>query len=60
MSLALVRHGFEQLALPRVVAFVDPGHLASVRVLQKAGLRHVGRARYGADDEELYRIAASD
>jgi RimJ/RimL family protein N-acetyltransferase len=60
MSLALVRHGFEQLGLPRVVAFVDPAHLSSARVLQKAGLRHVGRARYGADDEELYRIAASD
>lgn len=60
MSIALVRHGLEQLALPRVVAFVDAEHLASVRVLQKAGLRRVGRARYGADDEELYRILARD
>jgi ribosomal-protein-alanine N-acetyltransferase len=60
MSRALVRHGFEQLALRRIVAFVDAEHVASVRVLQKAGFSHVGRARYGADDEELYRVDAPE
>jgi [ribosomal protein S5]-alanine N-acetyltransferase len=59
MSRELVRHGLEQLALPQIVAFVDAQHLASVRVLQKAGLRHAGRARYEADDEELYRISVA-
>jgi [ribosomal protein S5]-alanine N-acetyltransferase len=58
MSRALVRHGFEQLALRQIVAFVDPEHLASIRVLQKAGLSRAGRARYGAEDVELYRIVA--
>jgi RimJ/RimL family protein N-acetyltransferase len=56
MSSALVRHGFEQLLLPRIVAFVDPEHLASARVLQKAGLSRVGRARYEAEDVDLYRV----
>jgi RimJ/RimL family protein N-acetyltransferase len=59
MSIALVRHGLEQLALPRIVAFVDAEHAASARVLQKAGLSRVGRARYEAEDVELYRAAAS-
>lgn len=59
MSRALVRHGFEQLALRQIVAFVDPEHLASVRVLQKAGLSRAGRARYEAEDVELYRVSAA-
>ncbi|HTV22543.1 MAG TPA: GNAT family N-acetyltransferase [Polyangiaceae bacterium] len=58
MSTALVRHGFDQLGLRHIVAFVDAEHHASVRVLEKAGLSHVGRARYDADDHELYRISS--
>jgi ribosomal-protein-alanine N-acetyltransferase len=58
MSRALVHHGFEQLGLRQVVAFVDAEHLASVRVLQKAGLSRQGRARYEAEDVELYRVSA--
>lgn len=58
MSRALVRHGLEQLALRQIVAFVDPEHQASVRVLEKSGLSHAGRARYEAEDVELYRVAA--
>ena len=57
MSTALVRHGFEQLALPRIVGFVDHDHLASIRVLEKAGLSRVGRALYGTEEVEHYRIA---
>jgi len=30
-----------------------------VRVLQKAGLAHVGRARFDEEDVELYRVTAS-
>ncbi|HKO92741.1 MAG TPA: GNAT family N-acetyltransferase [Polyangiaceae bacterium] len=58
MSQALVHHGLQQLALPRIVAFVDAEHHASVRVLEKAGLSHAGRARYEGEDVELYRIDA--
>jgi [ribosomal protein S5]-alanine N-acetyltransferase len=59
MSRALVRHGLEQLALRRIVAFVDAEHVASVRVLQKAGLSRSGRARYDAEDVELYSVGAA-
>lgn len=58
MSRALVRHGFQQLGLPRIVAFVSPEHDASIRVLQKAGLQRVGRARYLDEDDDLYRVLA--
>jgi RimJ/RimL family protein N-acetyltransferase len=59
MSRVLVRHGLEQLGLPRIVAFVEAEHAASVRVLQKAGLARVGRARYVDEDVELYRVDAA-
>jgi RimJ/RimL family protein N-acetyltransferase len=36
---ALLRVGFEQLGLQRIFAMCDINHLASVRVLEKAGLR---------------------
>lgn len=58
MSRALVHHGFTRLALAQVVAFVDPEHLASVRVLEKAGLSRAGRARYDTEEVELYRVTA--
>jgi [ribosomal protein S5]-alanine N-acetyltransferase len=58
MSRALVRHGFEQLGLPQIVAFVSPEHAASIRVLAKAGLERAGRARYADEDVDLYRILA--
>jgi len=58
MSNALVRHGFLQLGLPQIVAFVSPEHRASIHVLEKAGLKRAGRARYGDEDEDLYRILA--
>lgn len=36
---ALVRHGFESLGLPRLVALVEPRNRASMRTAEKAGLR---------------------
>jgi len=60
MSSTLVRHGFLQLGLPQIVAFVSPEHAASIRVLEKAGLRRAGRARYGDEDHDLYSCARQD
>jgi RimJ/RimL family protein N-acetyltransferase/pimeloyl-ACP methyl ester carboxylesterase len=40
---ACVRAAFEQLGLERVVADVDPANGASVRVLEKVGMRPIGR-----------------
>lgn len=35
---ALVRHGFETLGLPRLIALIDPEHEASIRTARCAGL----------------------
>jgi RimJ/RimL family protein N-acetyltransferase len=40
LSRALVRHGFEHVGLPLLVAIADARNLASNRVLEKAGLIH--------------------
>jgi RimJ/RimL family protein N-acetyltransferase len=59
MSTALVHHGFEQLGLRQIIGFVDAEHRASIRVLQKAGLSRVGRARFDSEDVELYRVRSA-
>ena len=50
---ACVRHGFEILGLDRIVADVDPGNRASIRVLEKAGFDRVG----GSGKTLLYAIS---
>jgi ribosomal-protein-alanine N-acetyltransferase len=35
---ALVRYGFEELRLARVIALIEPGHAASIGTAMKAGL----------------------
>jgi ribosomal-protein-alanine N-acetyltransferase len=39
-ALASVRYGFVDLGLKRIIGLVMPENIASVRVLEKAGLRH--------------------
>jgi ribosomal-protein-alanine N-acetyltransferase len=51
---ASLRAGFEELGLERVVADVDPSNRASVRVLEKLGMRPVGRKD---DTYLLYAVA---
>jgi ribosomal-protein-alanine N-acetyltransferase len=36
---ALVRYGFEALGLKRLIALIDPGHEASIRTAERAGLQ---------------------
>ena len=50
---ACVRAGFEQLGLERIVADVDPGNAASARVLEKVGMRPIGRKN---DTQLLYAV----
>lgn len=50
---ACVRAGFEQLGLERIVADVDPANEASVRVLEKVGMRSIGRKN---DTQLLYAV----
>lgn len=39
---ALLKYGFEDLGLERIVGFAQPENIASLRVLQKAGLKRNG------------------
>jgi RimJ/RimL family protein N-acetyltransferase len=55
---AVMAQAFGAWALDRVIAVVKPEHRASQRVLEKAGLRHVGeRAAYGEPRMLLYAAA---
>lgn len=50
----LLGHGFDTLGLDRIVAVILPENVASGRVLEKAGMRHVGPAEYNGHPVDLY------
>jgi RimJ/RimL family protein N-acetyltransferase len=54
---ALVRHGFEQLRLPRLIALIDPAHRASIRTAARAGLRFEREIELAGVRSSLYAIA---
>jgi len=55
-AIAFVRFGFADLALKSIIGLVMPENIASVRVLEKAGLRVAGMARYRATEFAKYVI----
>lgn len=52
-----VRFGLHELRMEQIVGVVHPENVASRRVLEKAGLAYVERARYFGMDVYRYRIA---
>ena len=54
---ALVRHGFEQLQLPRLIALIDPANQASMRTAEKAGLRFEREIELEGVRSSLYAIS---
>ena len=42
VAIAMIQHGASALGMTRIIATTDPGHVASHRVLQKAGMVEVG------------------
>jgi [ribosomal protein S5]-alanine N-acetyltransferase len=38
IATALVRHGFDRLQLPRLIALIHPDNIASIRTAERAGL----------------------
>lgn len=60
-SLALIKKGFESLNLDIIVAIADPENSASIRVMEKAGLKYLGEFRE-ADDFLVvkYGLSAKD
>jgi RimJ/RimL family protein N-acetyltransferase len=49
----IIKYGFEELKLPEVFATVDDDHLASIRVLEKSGMKF---ERYEFDDDGRFSV----
>ncbi len=58
-SRACVAHGFETLALERIIGLVYPQNLASIRVLEKVGMRFDGEVEYLGDRAHQYSVRPS-
>lgn len=56
LARAMLRRGFDELGLARIIGVTHPDHVASQRVLRKAGLRDEGWGRYYGRDLRLFAI----
>ena len=56
---ALLRYGFDVLALPRIIAVVYPQNSRSIAVCERIGMRHEGTMRAYEHDLELYAAEPS-
>ena len=59
-AIAVLRYGFEAVGLQRIVASVDTPNVASLRVLEKAGMRYEKREAHGGQDLTYYAISRDD
>jgi RimJ/RimL family protein N-acetyltransferase len=57
---AALAFGFEQVRLERIAAITKARNVASMRVLDKLGLRHTGETRYRGKVWEEYELRAAD
>lgn len=54
---ALIRYGFEEIGLDRIIAGADTENAASLRVMEKAGMIHDGRDRRNGQDLTYYALS---
>ena len=59
-ALASVRFGFADLGLKRIIGLVMPENSASVRVLEKTGLRYAGSVSFWGHQFSKYVITADE
>ncbi len=57
---AVLRHALQALALPRVLAIVNPDNDASIKVLERLGMRYQRMIRLGEDTRELRLFATAE
>jgi RimJ/RimL family protein N-acetyltransferase len=57
-ALASVRYGFADLGLKRIIGLVMPENIASIRVLEKAGLRYAEDVSFWGHQFSKYSIDA--
>lgn len=60
MARALIRYGFDKLALDRIVASTDAPNIASVRVMEKCAMRFDRREIVNGLDTIFYAIARGE
>ena len=53
---ATLTHAFAVKSFPSVVAIIEPGHAASLRVAEKAGFKVFNNARFHEREVRLYRM----
>ncbi len=56
---ATVRYGFEQLNLPYLLGIVERANLASVRVLEKVGMRYERGTIFHEVEMDVFRVNAT-
>ncbi|QQP95033.1 GNAT family N-acetyltransferase [Lysobacter enzymogenes] len=54
---AVLRYAREALALARVLAIVSPGNAASIKVLERLGMREEGTIRHGTENRDVRLFA---
>jgi RimJ/RimL family protein N-acetyltransferase len=59
----VVEYAFSELELPHLVAIVDASNLASIRIMEKLGMHHLGRrnaheleSRHSDIEVEMYAL----
>ncbi|MEM6518392.1 MAG: GNAT family N-acetyltransferase [Cyanobacteria bacterium P01_C01_bin.70] len=57
-ALATVQHAFKQLRFPYVLGIVEPVNTASVRVLEKVGMKHERETIFYGAEMAVYRLDA--
>lgn len=57
-AVASVRYGFDQLGLKRIIGLAMPENVASIRVLEKAGLRYTEEVSFLGHHFSKYTISA--
>lgn len=50
---AVLRYGFDELGLGRIIAMADPDNKPSVRLLQNLGFEYAGKVRMPEDDHDI-------
>lgn len=55
-AIATLKYGFREIKLNRIVAIAHPQNIASVRVIQKAGMKYEKNARFYNVDVVYYAV----
>jgi ribosomal-protein-alanine N-acetyltransferase len=57
---ACLRYGFAEMKLERIVAVVNPGNVASQRVLEKLGMKYTRDVHHYDADLMYYEISSTE